>query len=133
MLIIVIMLAVMVSCIVAAYKLAYDHEVLSYIMSIIAVLLGIALIVVGISAAIANAYKDVNTAKLRQKHDALVMQIEKGYYDRFTYDGRKALVDEIVAYNAKVTEGKALCHSIWIGAMYPEDWDSLPLIELEDT
>lgn len=80
-----------------------------------------------------NAYKDINTQIYRQKHDALVMQLDKGFYNRITYDGRKALIDEIVAYNAKVTRGRAKHHSVWIGALYPEDWDSLPLIELEDT
>lgn len=132
MLLIIIMLVITVIAFVACYKcVEYDYSGCGCFLCVIGGLVGIALIVVGIEATIRNAYKDVDTAKYRQKHDALVMQIERGYYDRITYDGRKALMDEVVAYNAKVTEGKAFCHSIWIGAMYPEDWDSLPLIELE--
>ena len=132
MLLIIIMLAITVIALVAGWKCGeYDYNFCGAFLCVIGFLVGIALIVVGIEATIKNAYKDVNTAKYRQKHDALVMQIEKGYYDRITYDGRKALMDEVVAYNAEVTEGKAFCHSIWIGAMYPEDWDSLPLIDLE--
>lgn len=79
-----------------------------------------------------NVYKSLNTQLYRQKHDALVMQLDNNYYNKITYDGRKALIDEVVSYNAAVTKGRAKHHSVWIGALYPEDWDSLPLISLED-
>ena len=79
-----------------------------------------------------NAYKSLNTQLYRQKHDALVMQLDNNYYNKITYDGRKALIDEVVSYNATVAKGRAKHHSVWIGALYPEDWDSLPLIELEN-
>lgn len=76
------------------------------------------------------AYKDVNTAKWRNKYESLKIQLDNGYYDRITYDGRKALMDDIVEYNGKVILWRAKHNSQWIGALYPEDWDSLPLIDL---
>lgn len=77
-----------------------------------------------------SVYSDVNTAKLRNKYESLKLQLDNGYYDRITYDGRKALMDDIVEYNGTVISGRAKHNSQWIGVLYPEDWDSLPLIDL---
>lgn len=90
----------------------------------------IAAITIGSIAWHEYAYKDVTTAKYRNKYDGLKLQLDNGYYDRITYDGRKALMDDIVEYNGTVISGRAKHNSQWIGALYPEDWDSLPLIDL---
>lgn len=90
----------------------------------------IAAIIIGCIAWHESAYSDVNTAKWRNKYESLKLQLDNGYYDRITYDGRKALMDDIVEYNGTVIFGRAKHNSQWIGALYQEDWDSLPLIDL---
>ena len=78
-----------------------------------------------------NVYKDLNTEVYRQKYDALTMQLDENYYNRITFDGRQSLINDIVSYNKSVIIGRRKHHSVWIGVLYPEDWDSLPLIDLK--
>ena len=80
----------------------------------------------------ANTYKDLRYQQLSYEHDSLVYQLDNQFYNKITYDGRKALMDDILSYNQKVMAGRAKHNSLWIGILYPEDWDSLPLISLED-
>lgn len=79
-----------------------------------------------------SSYKDLNTELYRQKYDALTMQLDENYYNRITFDGRQTLINDIVSYNAAVTKGRRKHDSVWIGVFYPEDWDSLPLINLKE-
>lgn len=78
-----------------------------------------------------NAYKDVTFENYKMKYNALTHQLKDDYYDTDFYDGRKALIDDILKYNTTVIYGRAKHNSAWIGCFYPEDWESLPLIELE--
>ena len=75
------------------------------------------------------AYRDAAFEGYMLKYNSLVTQLEGDYYNKITYDGRKALMDDIVNYNITVVRNRAKHHSLWIGAIYPEDWDALPLIE----
>lgn len=86
----------------------------------------------GIAGLHANAYKDLRYQQLSYEHDSLVYQLDNQFYNKITYDGRKELMDDILLYNQKVMEGRVKHNSLWIGILYPEDWDSLPLISLED-
>ena len=90
----------------------------------------IAAIIIGCIAWHQCTYKDMNTERWRNQYESLKLQLDKGFYNKITYDGRKALMDDIVKYNGIVISGKAKHNSQWIGALYPEDWDSLPLIDL---
>jgi len=78
-----------------------------------------------------TAYKDVNTEILRQEYDALIVQLDNNFYNKFTYDGREKLMNEVVRYNKKITSGRAKHNSKWIGVFYQEDYNSLPLINLD--
>lgn len=114
-----------------AIAMHYVNEWSDYEMFVVfGVCFLIAAITIGSIAWHEYAYKDVNTAKYRNQYDGLKLQLDNGYYDRITYDGRKALMDDIVKYNNTVIGGRAKHNSQWIGALYPEDWDSLPLIDL---
>lgn len=93
----------------------------------------VVLIIALIMCAIAGygyAYKDVTIERAMIKHDALEMQLNNNYYNKFTYDGRQNLVDSAINFNRDVILYRAKHRSIWIGAFYPEDWDSVPLIDL---
>ena len=89
-----------------------------------------ALSIMGIEAITDYAQKDLTTKLYAQKHDALVMQYESNFYNKITYDGRKELVDQIIEYNVDVTKGQMRSHNGWFNVFYPEDWDSLQLIDL---
>lgn len=80
----------------------------------------------------ANTYKDLHYQQILYEHDSLVYQLDNQFYNKITYDGRKELMNDILSYNQRVMGGRAKHNSLWIGILYPEDWDSLPLISLED-
>lgn len=86
-------------------------------------------IIIGCIAWHEYAFRDAAFEAQLLKYNSLVTQLEGDYYNKITYDGRKALMDEIVNYNITVVRSRAKHHSRWIGALYPEDWDALPLIE----
>lgn len=98
--------------------------------------LGIALAILAgaltVKACVNNHYKDANTKVWMVKHDVLQEQLDKDYYNKITYDGRQQLMYDIASYNSTVLMGRAKKHSKWIGVFYPEDWDSIPLIELNE-
>lgn len=79
-----------------------------------------------------NNFKDMYTEQIHYEYNNLTHQLSNNYYNRLTYDGRKQLMDDILIYNKKILNGRAKHNSAWIGAFYPMDYDSLPLIELKD-
>jgi hypothetical protein len=81
-------------------------------------------------AAFSNVYKDVTFEEYKMKYNTLTHQLKDDYYNTDFYDGRKALINDILEYNTTVIRGRAKHNSAWIGCFYPEDWESLPLIEL---
>lgn len=93
-----------------------------------AIILAVA-IIIGCIAWHEYAFRDAAFEAQLLKYNSLVTQLEGDYYNKITYDGRKALMDDIINYNITVVRCRAKHHSRWIGALYPEDWDALPLIE----
>lgn len=91
----------------------------------------VAFLMIGV-AVDSNVYKDVTFEEYKMKYNTLTHQLKNDYYDTDFYDGRKKLIDDILKYNTTVTRGRAKHNSAWIGCFYPEDWESLPLIELEN-
>lgn len=96
---------------------------------ILAVILLVVAIIIGCIAWHEYSFRDAEFESLMLTYNSLVTQLDGDYYNKITYDGRKALMDDIVNYNTTVVRNRAKHHSRWIGALYPEDWDALPLIE----
>ena len=100
-------------------------------LKVCGVILLIITLILGAVALHDTAYKDANTEVLRQRYNALIIQLDNGFYNKFVYDGRENLMDQIVKYNKTVTMGRAYHNSKWIGVFNQEDFDSLPLIDLD--
>ena len=96
---------------------------------VVAAIILVIAIIIGCIAWHEYAFRDATFEAQLLKYNYLVTQLEGDYYNKITYDGRKALMDDIVNYNIMVVRSRAKHHSRWIGALYPEDWDALPLIE----
>lgn len=95
----------------------------------LAVTLLVVTIILGCISWYAYVFRDATFEAQLLKYNSLVTQLDGNYYNKITYDGRKALMDDIINYNIMVVRCRAKHHSRWIGALYPEDWDALPLIE----
>lgn len=96
---------------------------------ILAVTLLVVAIMLGCISWYSYAFRDATFEVYSLKYNSLIAQLDGNYYNRITYDGRKALMDDVINYNTRLVRCRAKHHSRWVGALYPEDWDALPLIE----
>ena len=112
-------------CVRKRNKYSDDWEL--YIL--VAVIILAVAITIGCFAWHNYAFRDVTFEAQLLKYNSLVTQLDGNYYNKITYDGRKALMDDVANYNITVVRNRARHHSLWIRALYPEDWDALPLIE----
>ena len=85
-----------------------------------------------IPAFFVNQCAESSTTTYRIQYETLVYQLENGAYENVVEYNRKDLMDDICDYNSHVESGRILSKNAWIGVYYPEDWDNLPLIELEN-
>ena len=98
----------------------------------IAWVLLIIVVCAAITAFFINQCADSSTASYSFRYETLVYQLENGAYGNTIEYSRKDLMDDIYDYNSHVESGRILSKNPWIGIYYPEDWDNLPLIRLED-
>ena len=103
-----------------------------FIIRAIAVTLAILIVIAAIPAFINNQCAASSTAAYRIKYETLVYQLKNGAYENVVEYSRKDLMNDIYDYNSHVESGRILSKNPWIGVYYPEDWDNLPLIRLED-
>lgn len=103
-----------------------------FMIRAIAVTLTILIVCAAIPAFLINQCATSSTAKYRIQYETLVYQLENGGYDNPINYSRKDLMNDIYNYNSHVESGRILSKNPWIGVYYPEDWDNLPLIKLED-
>lgn len=103
-----------------------------FILRAIAVTLAILIVLAAVPAFINNQCATSSTAKYRIQYETLVYQLENGAYENVVEYNRKDLMNDICNYNSHVESGRILSKNPWIGVYYPEDWDNLPLIKLED-
>ena len=89
-------------------------------------------VLAAIPAFVVNQCADSSTASYRVQYETLVYQLENGAYENVVEYNRKDLMNDICDYNSHVESGRILSKNPWIGVYYPEDWDNLPLIRLED-
>ena len=78
-----------------------------------------------------NIHKEVDIQNKLLERENLVYQLQHDYYNRITYDGREELMKNILKFNQGVISHRILHDNIWVGVFYPQDWDSIPLIELK--
>jgi len=98
----------------------------------IAVIFIILSICAAIPAFFVNQCAESSTTTYRIQYETLVYQLENGAYENVVEYSRKDLMNDICDYNSHVESGRILSKNLWIGVYYPEDWDNLPLIRLED-
>ena len=107
----------------------HDEWSLYEVFIILAVILLVIAIMLGCISWYSYAFRDATFEVYSLKYNSLIAQLDGNYYNRITYDGRKALMDDVINYNTHLVHCRAKHHSLWVGALYPEDWDALPLIE----
>ena len=130
MLLIVLLVVLTLAFTVAGLCIRKHNEYSDWeVYIIVAAIILVVAIIIGCIAWHEYAFRDAKFESLMLTYNSLVTQLEGDYYNKITYDGRKALMDDIINYNIAVVRNRAKHHSRWIGALYPEDWDALPLIE----
>ena len=136
MMIIIVLAVIAIVLFVSAFLVDYldkdcysDKSWFLRAFSIIFIVLSICF---AIPAFFVNQCAASSTAKYRIQYETLVYQLENGAYENVVEYNRKDLMNDIYDYNSHVESGRILSKNPWIGVYYPEDWDNLPLIRLED-
>ena len=127
----VIVILLFVSAWLVEISYQWDADI-PFILRAIAVTLAILIVLAAVPAFINNQCAASSTAKYRIQYETLVYQLENGAYENVVEYSRKDLMNDICDYNSHVESGRILSKNAWIGVYYPEDWDNLPLIRLED-
>ena len=116
-------------------KLMYENTCLEIVptillsVAILSLLIGVAC---GLCSITSYMDRDGVIAAYQVKYDTLVYQLNDGAYDNTIDYNRKELFDDIMEYNSDVTRGRIYHKDMWLHVFYPENWDNLPLIELEN-
>lgn len=90
------------------------------------------LIVFGIMAIAHNITVESDYYTTQEEYKVLIYQLKNDYYDNLLDLNKKELIDEVKKYNQEVISGRAFKQNRWVGVLYPMDYDSLELINLED-
>lgn len=110
----------------------YTNTDVEMITLFLAAIIIVVTIFAGIFSFAAYIRQDATIAKYQIKYDILVYQLNDGAYDNVIDYNRKDLFNDIIKYNSDVMRGRINHENMWLKVFYPEDWDSLPLIELEN-
>ena len=135
MMIIITLVAIAIMLFVIAFLVDdrnHRYSDTPFTLRCIAVIFVILSICAVIPAFFVNQCATSSTATYRIQYETLVYQLENGAYENVVEYNRKDLMDDICDYNSHVESGRILSKNPWIGVYYPEDWDNLPLIRLED-
>lgn len=136
MLILIVPMVIAIVLFVIAFLVDYSsncyYDDIPFALRCIAVTLILLIICAAIPAFFVNQCAASSTAKYRIQYETLVYQLENGAYENVVEYSRKDLMNDIYDYNSHVESGRILSKNPWIGVYYPEDWDNLPLIRLED-
>lgn len=73
--------------------------------------------------------KDLTEEQYLMKYEILQEQLTNEFYKTEILDQRQELMDDILEYNSDVVNGRFKSKTLWFNWFYPEDWDSIPLIE----
>lgn len=131
MLIILIPLILTIVCIVCAFIMkAIDEWSDYYIWYLPAAIFAIALIIEIIICVNSQVSKDLTEDKYLMRYEILQEQLSEEFYKTEYLDQRQKLMADILEYNNEVMDGRFHSKTPWLNWFYPEDWDSIPLIEL---
>ena len=135
MMIIIVLAAITIMLFVIAFLVEYSGNYdsdISWFLRAFAIVFIVLSICFAIPAFFVNQCAASSTATYRIQYETLVYQLENGAYENVVEYSRKDLMNDICDYNSHVESGRILSKNPWIGVYYPEDWDNLPLIKLED-
>ncbi len=106
---------------------------LCLICIVVSVLAGFVALIMIIFAVDVNLCAAGEKAEKQQVYSSLLYQLENQLYENDNDIGKKELYSEITDWNAEVAKGKEMQHSLWVGILYPDIYDDLNLIPLDET
>ena len=122
----ILILGIVVAAILfIAAKATENYWKTQFVLRTFAIALTVLMICMGLSMFFLAICADSHIESQRMQYEMLVYQLEHGVY---TSDVMEAVYD----YNSEVVSNRELSKSAWVGRCYPGDWESLPLIRLED-
>lgn len=133
----IITIAVGIVCVVVGYLMynhtRFDTEWLFSCGWFLAAIGAIAAFIAGIIIIDSNAALDAKIAEKQQVHNSLVYQLENNIYENDNDLGKKSLYDQIQYYNSDLAYYRGVQDDFWLGIFYPDIYDQLEFIELDNT
>lgn len=130
MILILITLILTIVCIVCAFimkaiDIYSDYEFWAIPVAVLAFVLVVEIVICVHS----QVCKDLTEQKYLMQYEILQEQLTNEFYKTKYLDQRQKLMEDILEYNRDVVNGRFKSKTPWLNWFYPEDWDSLPLIE----
>lgn len=135
MMIIIVLMVIAIVLLISAFLVDHFGNCYSdvpWLLRALAIVFVILSVCFAIPAFFVNQCAESSTITYRIQYETLMYQLENGAYENMVEYSRKDLMNDIYNYNSHVESGRILSKNPWIGVYYPEDWDNLPLIRLED-
>lgn len=133
----IIVIAVGIICAITGWLMynhtRFDTEWLVGCGWFLAAIGAIAAFIAGIIIIDSNAALDAKIAEKQQVHNSLVYQLENDIYENDNDLGKKNLYDQIQYYNSDLAYYKGVQDDFWLGIFYPDIYDQLEFIELDNT
>lgn len=131
MLIITITIILVIVCFAGAFIMKAIDEFDGYeFWYIPAAILATVLVIELVICVNAQVCKKLNEDKHLMQYEILQTQLSDEFYKTEYLDQRQKLMEDIFEYNTAVITGQFKSKTLWFNWFYPEDWDSMPLIEV---
>lgn len=133
-----VLLAITLACIVIVIIMISkgfdfdDHFGIEVGASIIIIPLLITVLTMAGNIIYTNVMEDSYTAEMEQRYKILTYQLENDMYDNNNEYGKKALYDQVQAWNEDLARGKILQDNFWIGIFYYHVYEQFDFIELPE-
>ena len=112
------------------YKYFYEDWVI-FISWTLTIVMGIALVACGIVGIYEEAAKETIKQEYLTQYTILQYQIDNGINENYVeYDNTHTTYTDAIEYNKTIIEGRNFHDSFWLGWVYSDIYEDLPLIEI---
>lgn len=107
-------------------------EVLNFISAALAFIFGVAMVIEIVVATCNHSNINSYIARMNERHDMLVYQLENNIYDNENDLGKRELMVDIQNWNEDLAGKRESQDDLWVGIFTPNIYDQFEFIELED-
>lgn len=128
---VIILVVSVVAAIIYERSDCYSETLFGCIMVPLIVSL-LAVVIMGLGLIFTYVDLDYDIAALNAEYESLTYQYENDMYENDNDIGKKELMDDIRAWNTKISGRQARQYDFWVGIFTPNIYDQFELIEYKE-